>query len=83
MNQAIQLPLTLDFLFTTQTKSVKPLIGAYVTKDRFNNRHSMAVYLFAFFTVNTVLHPVGMVFISFPFFYDERDLSPMTLPCIS
>jgi hypothetical protein len=80
--QTIQLPLPLDFLFPSQAKAIKSFVRADVTKHRFDDRHTMAVDLFAFVAIDTLLHPVGVVRGALVFLYYKRDLPTVTFAMI-
>jgi len=65
VDQAVELPLALNLGFASQAEAVQSFVSADITKDRFNDRHAVAVNLFALGTIHTVFHPVGVAGWSF------------------
>lgn len=59
--QTEQFPLGVHFNFCPQTKALKPLVDTDISEYRFDNGHPVAIYLFAFITIYTKYHPVGIV----------------------
>jgi hypothetical protein len=61
MNYTEGLPLSLYFLFASQTESVESFVGTYIAKYRFDDGHSMTVNELSFVAVYSVFHPVGKI----------------------
>ena len=59
--QAEELPLSLYFLFSAQTKAIELFIRSDIAEYRFHYRHSMAVNMFSFVTIDSLLHPIRVV----------------------
>lgn len=74
MHQAIQLPLTLHLLFAPQAEAIQTFIAANVAEHGLNYRHAMTVNRFALLAIDSVLHPVGVIWCAFVF-NGEGDLS--------
>jgi hypothetical protein len=58
MYQTEQLPLALHLLLAPQAEPPQALVAGQIAKHRFYHTHAFAVDRLAFFTVDSVLHPV-------------------------
>ena len=67
MDQAIQLPLTLHLLFAPQAEAIQTFVAADVAEYGLNHRHAMTVNRFALLAIDSVLHPVGVIWCTFVF----------------
>lgn len=65
MDQAVQPPLALHFLFAPQVEAIQSLGGADVAEHRLHHRHPMAVDLLAPRAIYPMLHSIGVVGLAF------------------
>ena len=59
VNEAVKLPLDVDFAPPTQRKAIEALVMSKVGKDRLDDRESPPVTRSALGAVDAPLHPIG------------------------
>ena len=60
MDEAIQLPLRIDLLLTSQGKAVVSFVMPDVAEHRFHRRKASSIASFPFLTIDSSFHPVGI-----------------------
>ena len=73
--------MALHLFLASQTEPVQSFVGANVAEHRFHHGHAVAVYFFASWAVDTVLHPIRVVGQALVF-DSERDLSAFAFPMV-
>lgn len=59
VDEAVEFPLRVDFLLPAQSKAIELFVVPEVAEDRFDGGKALAVFAFAFFTVDGAFHLVG------------------------